>query len=129
MQQDLLHTNSLSIFKDQFFNDLDVFLTGMGFSKTDNSYKLTTHLQQPDTQLIINGQMIIQPGKQTLIECLLELFGEGRVEHLGSDREPDEFELVLFEIRTDGNLRMSHMEGIYHDIEYFKQLTYQFFQL
>ena len=89
--------------RDSFIEWIDKRLTGLSFCKSEDSESWT--LEKEDhrngTTMIINGRRIDQPGEVRHLKFQVEVFGEGDMKDVGTERTDPFVEINFYVFEND----------------------------
>lgn len=95
--------------RETFLKQVDDYLLSNGFGKDNDIYFKSVQQQEPAQQIIINGQMMVQPGKVVKIDFKVILQGEGSID------DKEYFEMIGFEITQDKSCICEFNQSFYYD--------------
>lgn len=99
--------------RDDFFAQLDVILTEIGFVKNEDLYIRELKSQSPGQSMIINGQRFDKPGAIINVKQTVKFEGEGSV--YNSEEDVVNFEMIKVSVYNNDELVMCSNNGFYYD--------------
>ena len=89
--------------RDSFIEWIDKRLTGLSFCKSEDSesWVLEKEDHRNGTTMIINGRRIDQPGEVRHLKFQVEVFGEGDMKDVGTERTDPFVEINFYVFEND----------------------------
>ena len=110
--------------RDDFFEQLDIILTEIGFVKNEDLYIRELKSQSPGQSMIVNGQRYDKPGSIINVKQIVKFEGEGSV--YNGDEDVVNFELIKVSVYNNDKLVMLANNGFYYDeVDKFKNYINQ----
>lgn len=119
------YMEAIVLSREAFIGSFESEICKYGFVREQEHFYRDVVVEQPGSQLIINGQVMNQRGSQIPLRLEVELFGAGAVCH--EDRGEEPFELLMFAVHEPARSQRAYINIYYDELERLEDMLRSYF--